>query len=195
FDARGMLDPAAQWDADPALRGTGTLTLIAPGGHRLDLFADRAIRSGAIAAYRELRDVTLVEAQAQLDELAHALALAVSTRAVEGAAVTSGPQSGFDLDLSALAAGNAVTLTYADIGSGETRTVRFVRVDDPSVLPLPGTATPEPGDIVHGIDFSGGVAAAIAQIGTALGADFAVSDQGGTVRIMDAAGAVRVDAL
>ena len=47
--------------------------------------------------------------------------------------------------------------------------VTIVRVDDPTALPLPNTATANPNDTVIGINFSGGPAAVAAELNTALG--------------------------
>jgi flagellar hook-associated protein 1 FlgK len=69
-----------------------------------------------------------------------------------------------------------------------------VRVDDPSQLPLPASATADPTDTVYGIDFSGGTGSVATQIQAALGAGFAVSNPGGnTLRILDDGGASTTD--
>ena len=64
------MTPQAQWDADPSKRSVGTLTLVSPSGGTIDLIANNSIRSGEIAAYIDMRDNVLVEAQNQLDGLA-----------------------------------------------------------------------------------------------------------------------------
>ncbi|MCC2113789.1 MAG: flagellar hook-associated protein FlgK, partial [Hyphomicrobiales bacterium] len=77
-------------------------------------------------------------------------------------------------------------------------TVTFIAVNDPASLPLDDGATADPNDTVYGIDFSGGMAAAAAQIGAALGAGFTVSNPAGTtLRILDdgAANTTDVDGL
>ena len=99
FDAQGSMTAAAQWSADLSKRTVGTLVLKGPNGGDVDLIANNAIRSGEIAAYIEMRDEVLVQAQTQLDEIAGALARALSDRTVAGTPVTSGAQSGFDIDL------------------------------------------------------------------------------------------------
>ena len=93
--------------------------------------------SGKIAALIEMRDHVLVDAQAQLDQIASAMSRALSDRTTDGTAVTSGSQSGFDVDIGALQSGNTINLTYTDNLTNTQRTVTLVRVDDPSVLPLP----------------------------------------------------------
>jgi flagellar hook-associated protein 1 FlgK len=196
FDAHGVLSPQSEWTADSS-RNVGTLTVYADG-QPIDLFANGAIRSGAIAAYRDLRDKVLPQAQAQLDAIAAQLALALSSEKVDGAAASSGGADGFDLDIAGLLSGNTITLDYREMPAGTARRVSFVRVDDGSVLPLPNTATADPADTVFGIDFSGGMAGVVAQIQAALGGSFAVSTTGGDVlRILDdgAAGAIDIASL
>ena len=187
FEPQSAMTATAQWSADPSRRGVGTLTLVSPNGDGLDLIASGSIRSGAIAAYVEMRDQALVAAQAQLDAFAAAMAQALSDKTEAGTAVTVGAQSGFDLDLGGLVAGNTVRVTSTD-ASGTQRSITFVRVDDPAALPLdPG---PDPNDRIVGISFSGGAAAVAGQIAAALGAGFTVSNPAGsTLRILDDGGA------
>ncbi|AXS41225.1 flagellar hook-associated protein FlgK [Breoghania sp. L-A4] len=195
FDKRATISAESQWDADPALRGVGTLTLVAAGGSTTDLISTNGIGSGELGAYLAMRDDYLVTAQNQLDEIASQLSLALSNYTVPGTAA-GGPNpapAGFDIDLyNQLEKGNVATLTYTDVGSGESRTVSFVRVDDPSQLPLANSATANPSDTVFGIDFTAGTAdtaSIVAQIQTALGGTFTVSDEGGDViRILDDGG-------
>jgi flagellar hook-associated protein 1 FlgK len=91
FDAKGSITAATQWSADPAESTLGTLTLVSPSGGVIDLIATQSIRSGRIAAYIEMRDHILVEAQHQLDALAVAMSQALSDESIAGTAVTSGP--------------------------------------------------------------------------------------------------------
>jgi flagellar hook-associated protein 1 FlgK len=96
-----------------------------------------------------------------------------------------------------LLAGNSIQLTYTDAGS-VTHRITIVRVDDPAVLPLADTATPDPNDQVIGVDFSGGMASVVSQLTTALGATgLQFSNPAGTVlRVLnDAGGTISVDAL
>ncbi len=168
FDTHGVLTPDSQWSDDPAQRTVGTIMLVSPNGASTDLVASKTFRSGQIAAYLEMRDKVLPQAQAQVDEIAAAMASALSDRSVSGAPVT-GPPSGFNFDVSTLRPGNTVNLTYTDNLTGGTHKVTIVRVDDPSVLPLADTATSDPNDRVIGVDFSGGIASVVAQLNTALG--------------------------
>ncbi len=199
FDAQGSMNPTAFWSNDPTLRNVGTIVLKGPGGSDVDLISSRAIRSGEIAAYLEMRDQILVEAQTQLDEIAAAMARALSDRTINGAPVVVGAQAGFDIDLNSLIDGNSVRVTYTDNTSGTQRTLTLMRVDDPGALPLSNQATTDPNDRVIGIDFSGGIASIMAQIAGAVGASgLQVSNPvGNTLRILDdgATNNVNVDAV
>lgn len=197
FDER-PLSAQSTWNADPSISGTGSIKLLAPNGYSLDLIADNAIRSGKIAGLIELRDDILVKAQAQLDEIAHALAASLSSRSIESTAATSGAQSGFEIDLAALQNGNSISLTYTDNAGPTTHRVTIVRVDDPSSLPLSNAHTSDPNDQVIGIDFSGGVAGAIAALNAALGPSLQFDNPGGSIlRVLDdgAPDLVNIDAL
>jgi len=199
FDAKGSMIAIAQWSADPSQRTVGTLVLKGPNGGDVDLIANKSIRSGEIAAYLEMRDQVLVEAQAQLDEIAAAMARALSDRTVAGSAAISGAQSGFDIDLAGLLNGNSVRLTYTDTVTNTQHTVTLVRVDDPAAFPLADTATTDPKDRVIGLDFSGGLGSIVSQLGAALSqAPLQFSNPGGTtLRILDdgASNAIDVDAV
>jgi flagellar hook-associated protein 1 FlgK len=199
FDAVGTMTPQSLWNANPALRGVGTITLIPPAGTPVDLIQNRAIRSGTIAAYLQMRDQDLVQAQTQLDALAAAMAQALSNKAIPSTAVNPVPQAGFDIDTADLLAGNTITINYTDLTNSTQHTITLVRVDDPSALPLPDTATAIANDTVFGIDFSGGMASVITQINTALtGTGMTASNPSGTtLEILDdgAANTVSVDAL
>ncbi|MES0882645.1 flagellar hook-associated protein FlgK [Roseibium sp. SCP14] len=139
-----------------------------PGGTTYDLIAGS--KSGAMVATAELRDDILVEAQKQLDTIAAEMSLAFSNVTVESSAATVGPDTGFDLDVSALQPGNTITLEYTDT-LGQSQTVTLVAVDDPSLLPLDDAATANPNDTVFGIDISSGTPATyITNIVAALGA-------------------------
>ncbi len=186
FDAQGSMTAAAQWSADPSKRAVGTIMLRGPNGGDVDLVANHAIRSGKIAAYLEMRDQTLVQAQAQLDEIAGGLARALSDHTVEGTTVT-GPPAGFDIDLAGIQNGNSIRVAYTDNITGAQHTVTLVRVDDPTALPLKNTATADPNDQVIGLDFSGGAASVAAQLSSALastGLQFS-SPGGSTLRVVD----------
>lgn len=199
FNAQGTVTANTQWNSDPTQSNLGSIMLTYPHGGSLDLIATNALRSGTLAAYVELRDKTLVRAQAQVDQLATVMASALSDKAVDGVAATAGAQTGFDVDLAALKAGNIVHLSYTDTVSGTTHNVSIVRVDDPSVLPLANTATADPGDEVIGVDFSGGMASVVSQLNTAFAsASIQFSNPAGsTLRVLDdgAAGLSDINAL
>jgi flagellar hook-associated protein 1 FlgK len=115
-----------------------------------------------------LRDGTLVQAQAQLDQLAATLASSVSDVTTAGTAAVSGSKTGYDLDLSNVLPGNSINLTYTDTATNTPHQITIVRVDDPTALPLPNTAA-SPNDKVIGVNFQGGMASIVAQITAAVG--------------------------
>jgi flagellar hook-associated protein 1 FlgK len=63
FNAQGTVTPNTQWNADPEKSTLGSITISYANGGGIDLVASGSIRSGAIAAYLELRDKSLVQAQ------------------------------------------------------------------------------------------------------------------------------------
>ncbi|MEA2873876.1 MAG: flagellar hook-associated protein 1, partial [Hyphomicrobiales bacterium] len=186
FDAKGSLSAKAVWNADPAKRGTGTIMLDSGAGGAVDLVAGNAFGSGKIAALIEMRDHVLVDAQAQVDQIAAAMARALSDRTTAGSAVTSGAQAGFDMDIGSLLAGNTIDLTYTDATNTQRR-ITIMRVDDPGALPLSPGATPNPNDKVVGVNFAGGMASMLAQINGALGSTgLQFSTTGGNIlRVLD----------
>jgi flagellar hook-associated protein 1 len=199
FNTQGTMTAASQWSANPSLSTVGTITLTTPAGNSIDMIQNHAIRSGTIAAYVQMRDQDLVQAQNQLDAIAAGMASALSDKTASGTAVTAGAQNGFDIDIGGLSAGNTVTVNYTDVGTGTSHTMTLVRVDDPSVLPLANTTTLNPNDTVMGIDFSGGLASVITQINTAFASTgmTASSPSGTTLEILDdgAANTVNVDSV
>ena len=133
-----------------------------------------------------------------MDELAHGLALAFSSKDVTATAATVGPQQGFDIDLTGIQPGDSISLTYTPTPPGTPQTVTFVRVDDPTQLPLSNDVTADPNDTVFGVDFSGGIAAAATTIDTLLGVGVSVSNpSGNTLRVLDdgAIGTTDIDAV
>lgn len=197
FNPQGTVTPNSQWNSDPTKSGLGSITIDFPQGGRMDLIATNSIRSGAIAGYIELRDKTLVQAQTQLDQLAAQLSGALSDRTVGGTSASTGSGDGFDLDLAGLQNGNVIHVSYKDNLTGATRNLSIVRVDDPSVLPLPNNTTNDPNDEVIGIDFSGGIASVVAQLNGALGgAGLQFSDPAGTtLQVLDDGATNNIDIL
>lgn len=194
FNTQGTVTPEAQWNADPSKSTLGTISISYPNGGSIDLISSGAIRSGSIAAFLELRDKTLVQAQDQVDQLAAAMASAVSDKTTGGTAYPPatpvpppGTPAGFDLDLAGLQAGNTVHLTYTDNITGVQHNISIIRVDDPSALPLKDTATIDPNDKVIGVDFSGGMSSVVSQLNAALGgASIQFSNPAGsTLRVVD----------
>jgi flagellar hook-associated protein 1 FlgK len=196
FSGQGTLSASSLWNSNPALSGAGALTLAFPNGATVDLIATNSIGSGRIGADLKLRDSTLVQAQTQIDQLAATLASSLSDITTAGTAVTSGTQSGFDLNLSNVQPGNSINLTYTDTATNTPHQITIVRVDDPTALPLPNTAA-NPNDKVIGINFQGGLASIVSQLTAAVGnpnLQFS-NPSGSTLRVLDnGTGAVSVNA-
>src|SRR5216684_3622113 len=102
FNPQGTVTPNTLYNADPTKSNLGTITIDFPHGGSYDMVSTNAIRSGKIAAYLELRDNTLVKAQAQIDQLAASMSSALSDKTTAGVAAPASalPATGFDLDLS-----------------------------------------------------------------------------------------------
>jgi flagellar hook-associated protein 1 len=192
FNAHGTVTAASQWDADPTVSTLGTLSLVTPNGGSVDLITNHSLRSGKIAAYLEMRDNILVEAQSQLDGLAAVMAQALSDDTVAGTATAGG----FDVDTTGWLNGDRINLTYTDLTGPTQHQVTIIRVDDPSALPLDDTATAGAGDEVIGVDFSGGLASVVSQLNAAFGGALTFSDTGNTLSVLDDGGATTdMDAL
>lgn len=195
FNAQETVSPNTLWNSDPSKSNLGSVVVSYANGGSIDLTATGGIKSGKIAAYTELRDKTLVEAQNQLDQFAATLSSALSDKTTAGTAMTSGLQSGFDLNISDLKAGNVIHVTYTDTATNTQRQVSIVRVDDASVLPLSNSATADPNDQVVGVDFSGGMASVITQLNTALGgSNLQFSGAGSTLTVLNNTGFSTVNA-
>ena len=195
FDAKGTLTPDSQWNADPTKRSVGTISLISAAGGAVDLVANGTFRSGKIAAYLEMRDQVLPQAQGQLDQIASAMSRALSDKTTAGSAITVGPRSGFDVDIGSLLAGNTADLSYTDTSTGQQHKVTIVRVDDPSALPLKDTSTAKAGDKVVGVYFGNGLASVVSQLNSALaqtGLQFS-NPAGTTLRALDDGSTNRID--
>lgn len=185
FNEQGTVTANALYSADPAQNNVGALKLILPTGGTYDLIANKAIRSGQMAAYLEMRDQVLPEAQNQLDSFAAALAESLSSKTTTGAAVSSPPAAGVDLDISNMLDGNSFQFSYTDVATGKVHNVSVVRVDDPDALPLPASATVDPNDEVIGLDFTGGTAAVAARLNAIYSGKLAFSDTGSALRILN----------
>ncbi|MDO8422697.1 MAG: flagellar hook-associated protein FlgK [Parvibaculum sp.] len=180
FDEHTSLDATSSYNIDPAKRTVGTITL-RNGTTSVDLIASGAFRTGSISGYLDMRDRVLPQAQAQLDEMASQMALALSTETVAGAAVTSGAATGFSIDATSLLSGNTINLAYTDTPAGTQHKITIVKVMDPTVLPLSNTATANPNDTVIGINFNQPMAGIIADIQAALPASVVVDNPSGNL--------------
>jgi flagellar hook-associated protein 1 len=200
FNPQGTITPNTLYNSDPTKSNVGTIAINFPHGGSYDLVSTNSIRSGKIAAYLELRDNTLVKAQAQIDQFAASMASALSDKTTAGAAAPASvlPQAGYDLDLTGLQSGNVMHVTYKDNTTGVTHNLSIVRVDDPSVLPLSNTATLDPNDEVLGINFAGGMASVVSQLNAALGSSANLqfsNPSGSTLRVLDDGAPNRSDVL
>ena len=198
FNPQGTMTPNTLYDPNPLKNNVGTITIDFPHGGSYDLVATNAIRSGKLAAYLELRDNSLVKAQAQIDQFAASMSSALSDQTTTAVAAPASalPQAGFDLDLAGLQTGNVAHITYKDNITGLTHNLSIMRVDDPSILPLSNNATLDPKDEVLGIDFSGGMASVVTQLNAALGASASLqfsNPSGSTLRVLDDGATNRVD--
>src|SRR3984893_7352574 len=197
FNSQGTLNANSQWNANPANSSVGTITIKLANGAVTDMIGTGSITSGQIAADVTLRDKTLVQAQAQVDQLAASLASALSDKTTAGTAAPAAlaPKAGFDLDLSSVLPGNTVNLTYTDVATNTQHNVTIVRVDDPAALPLSNVGS-APNSQVIGVNFTGGMASVVSQLNTALGgANLQFSNpSGSTLRVVDSGtGATKVN--
>ena len=174
FNAQGTVSAGTTWSSDPSKSALGSVMIDLPNGGSIDLTATGAIKSGTIAAYTELRDKTLVEAQNQLDQFAASISSALSDKTTVSPAPVA-PATDYSLDASKLLSGNTINLTYTDAATGKQQQITLMRVDTPDVLPLSNTATANPNDKVIGVDFSQGVTGVLNQINSALGGNVTFS--------------------
>jgi flagellar hook-associated protein 1 len=191
FDNAGTLSATALWSADPSQDGVGTITLTSPGGSTTDLIANNAIQSGELAAYLQMRDTVLPQAQNQLDELANQMAQSLSNVTTSGTAVTSGAQSGYGVDVGSVLPGNSVQLTYTD-PSDVQHTITIVSLGQGGSLPLQ-TSPANPNNQIIGVDFAGGLSSVVAQLNTAFGGSLQFSNPSGTtLQVLNANGTTNV---
>ena len=196
FDEHPGLGSEDQWNIDPTQRGVGTIKIRDASGNVSDAIANRIFRSGEIAANIELRDKTLVQAQAQLDEIAAQMAKALSENSLSSTAFPPSPAAptGLDLDLGfdpTRQRLNTLTFDYTPTPPGPTRHFSFVNAPAGTILP----ASTDPNTTVIAIDFSAGPASVAAQIQNALDTNgatgFTVANPAGsTLRITEPGGRV-----
>jgi flagellar hook-associated protein 1 FlgK len=185
FESAGNLSPNSIFDPDPTQTKVGKMTLTTPSGLTIDLVTQGVLQGGELGGLVTLRDKTLVEAQEQLDQIAAGLALAFSTNKSAGVAATSGAAAGLDVDISNLAPGNDVLLTYAE--DGVEKRVRVINTAEASDY------IDASGQRVIGVDFSTGAAAVAAALDAKL-PNLDISSTGATnLRIMDDGAAGRTD--
>jgi flagellar hook-associated protein 1 FlgK len=188
FNSQGTLNANSQWNGNPAKSSAGSLSVKLANGATIDMIGTNSISSGQIAADLTLRDKTLVQAQAQVDQLAASMSSALSDKTTAGtvAPAVLAPKAGFDLDLSNVLPGNTINLTYTDSATNTQHNVTIVRVDDPAALPL-SNAGANPNNQVIGVNFSGGMASVVSQLNSALGtANLQFSNPAGsTLRVLD----------
>lgn len=182
YESAGALSAASRFSPNDAVSGVGKLTIMTPAGLEIDLIKQNVLQSGELAGLIQLRDQQLVQAQDQLDEIAASVAQAMSTNVTQGTQVTSGPSNGYEVDLASVRNGNEFTFKYMQ--GGAEKTIRVLRVDDTTKLPL--DYVDANGGRVIGLDFSGGTAAVASQLQNRLGGGFNISNpSGSTIRIMD----------
>lgn len=116
FESAGTLDATSEFDPDPEKTRVGKLTLTTPSGLTLDLVQQGVLQGGELAGLVTLRDQTLVEAQAQLDEIAAGLAQAFSTKQASGTAITGG----LSVPAGGMLPGNSMTLKVRVDGVDQT---------------------------------------------------------------------------
>jgi flagellar hook-associated protein 1 FlgK len=179
FSNAGTLSATSQWSADPSQDGAGTITLVSPSGSSTDLIANRSIQSGEIAAYVQMRDSILPQAQNQLDEMANQMSQALSNQTTSGTPAGSGSQTGYSVDVGGLLPGNSVQVAYTD-ATNTQHTVTIVSLAPGATLPQQ-RASSSPNNPVIGIDFSGAMSAVVSQLNTALGTNLQFSNPSGTV--------------
>ncbi|GHA14803.1 flagellar hook-associated protein FlgK [Devosia pacifica] len=168
--------------------GEGRLMLTSPGGNKIDLAKQGGLQGGELAALVDLRDNTLAEAEAHLDQIAASLAQVFGTNTTEGDAATVGAAEGFDINLNDLEPGNDLLISYSENGIDKqvrvvntTKTVDYQEPDGTRVL---------------GVDIEN---LSTADVALALGGQvsgLAFSDEGsGTLRVLDdgAAGTTNVN--
>lgn len=185
FESAGNLSPNSVFDVDPTKTKVGKMTLTTPSGLTIDLVTQGVLQGGELGGLVNLRDQTLVEAQDQLDQIAAGLAQAFSTNKTAGVAATSGAAAGLDLDISNLAPGNDVLLTYAE--DGVEKRVRIVNTSQASDY------VDASGQRVIGVDFSAGATSVAAALDAKL-PNLDVSSTGANnLRILDDGAAGRTD--
>ncbi|MGL5114293.1 MAG: flagellar hook-associated protein FlgK [Beijerinckiaceae bacterium] len=181
FDSRAPLNANSLYNSDPLARTVGSIRVNGIGGAGIDLTEGGLLRSGSLAAELDMRDRVLVQAQAQLDNLAAGLASSLGDRSPVST-TTNGVNAGFDIELDepqtigalAMKAGNSLTVEV-NTPTG-LRRVQVIATDGAAPNPLP-TEFGEGGAQIVRFDRAGGFAGLQAAVAGALGAGFTVSLQ------------------
>lgn len=127
FESAGSINASSEFNVDSTKNTVGKLTLTTPSGLTIDLVQQGVLQGGELAGLINLRDKTLVEAQAQLDEIAAGLAQAFSTKQTKGTE-TAGT---FSVPADAMASGNTMTIKVKV--DGVEQTIKVVNTTDPNV--------------------------------------------------------------
>ena len=107
FNAQGTVTPSTTYNSNTALSSLGSIRVSYSNGGSIDL--TDTIKSGQMAAYVELRDTTLVQAQNQLDQFAGSISSALSDKTTAGTADDAGfAARRIHLDLTGLQTGNKI---------------------------------------------------------------------------------------
>jgi flagellar hook-associated protein 1 FlgK len=182
FESGGSLSANSQFSNDDSQSGVGKLKMTTAAGLVIDMVKQSVLGSGELAGLIDLRDNKLVQAQDQLDTIAGALSMSMSTHVTAGTQVTAAPANGYEVDIGDLRNGNEFSFEY--IEGGVRKNVRVLRVDDSTKLPL--DYMDANGARVIGLDFSGGTASVAGQLQSRMGSSLTVSNPSGTtIRIMD----------
>ena len=144
-----------------------------------------------------MRDTTLPQAQRQLDDLAAGLSRAMSDRVATGTAASESGKAGFDIDLTGLSAGNAITLTVQDASGTQRNLILMPSYQSPpAAVPASGTDDTHATVIPFTIPKPAAdrdPAAIRSAISSALGAGYQISSvpggEAGAVRILSTGGA------
>lgn len=117
YDSVGVISPQSTYSTKEAERTIGTMKITTSSGSTVDLFAQGYIRSGQIKSYLEMRDETLVQAQAQLDEMAAFLSRSLSDIRYEGQMSEIGGDNVATLDTTAFPENGAASVTALPEGT------------------------------------------------------------------------------
>ena len=166
FDRHHEINATTRWSSDDSLRQVGTITLGAEG-NRVDLIQSGSLTGGRIAGLVEMRDEVLPQAQAQLDELAHQTATALSERSVE--ATRAAPDNTLDVGGLIQSPGDRVEITIDS--SGTKANYSFIASADPAG-PHAANPTARPGDQVRYFELGADDSATAQNLRNALIAEF-----------------------